>query len=325
MPLWRAIGKSKFLVQARTLPKTVLVVVGVVALLICLFVVPADFDLPAEGTLEPVGRQDVYAHADGDVEEFGVDTEGKPIEQGAWVKKDQMLLRLRNVKLEREKADIEGQIITERATYDKWEHEEAASGARMKPDEHARLMGQLTESKEKLDSLENQKTVFQAQIDDLTVKSPIDGQVVTSDLKKHLDKRPVKRGDFLLRVADTKGPWELELHMTDDRMGHIDRQENLQHGTKNPDLVVNYRVDTAPGSQHKGTIDKLPLDVNPEKEKGNVALIRVKIDKNEIEQADRVAGASVSGKVHCGRRSLGYVWFHDLFAFIQMKIFFRFF
>ncbi len=37
------------------------------------------------------------------------------------------------------------------------------------------------------------------------------------------------------------------------------------------------------------------------------------------------AGATVTGKVHCGRRSLGYVWFHDLFAFIQAKVFFRFF
>ena len=34
MPVWRAIGKSRFLVQARTLPKTVLVVIGVLVLLL---------------------------------------------------------------------------------------------------------------------------------------------------------------------------------------------------------------------------------------------------------------------------------------------------
>ena len=59
MPLWRAIGKSKFIVQARTLPKTIMVAVAVVALVLILFLVPADFDLHAKGSLEPVMRRDV--------------------------------------------------------------------------------------------------------------------------------------------------------------------------------------------------------------------------------------------------------------------------
>ena len=57
MPLWRAIGKSKFIVQARTLPKTILIAVAVVAVIVALFIVPADFDLHAKGTLEPVDAQ----------------------------------------------------------------------------------------------------------------------------------------------------------------------------------------------------------------------------------------------------------------------------
>ena len=88
MPLWRAIGKSRFLVQARTLPKTVLVVVALLTVLLSLFLVPWDFDLHAKGTLEPVERRDVNTHVDGDVAEFGLGTDGKPIEQGSSVKKD---------------------------------------------------------------------------------------------------------------------------------------------------------------------------------------------------------------------------------------------
>ncbi len=95
MPVWRAIGKSRFLVQARTLPKTVLVVIGVVVLLLALFLFPANFDLHAKGTLEPVDRSDIYANADGQVAEFGTDAEGKPIDQGSWVKKGQVLLTAR--------------------------------------------------------------------------------------------------------------------------------------------------------------------------------------------------------------------------------------
>jgi multidrug efflux pump subunit AcrA (membrane-fusion protein) len=194
----------------------------------------------------------------------------------------------------------------------------------MKVDERAKLMGQLMESKEKLNTLENQEKVFQSQIDDLEVHSPIDGQVVTWDLKNRLENRPVQKGNFLLRVADPKGDWELDLNMTDDRMGHIARQENLLKGTKDPNLKVSYQIATAAGKTLEGTVKEIALVANPEKEIGNVVVIRVKINKDDIDPAELKAGAEVSGKVHCGRRSLGYVLFHDLFEFIQTKVIFRF-
>jgi hypothetical protein len=33
----------------------------------------------------------------------------------------------------------------------------------------------------------------------------------------------------------------------------------------------------------------------------------------------------VNAKVYCGQRSIGYTWFHDLLAFIESKILFRYF
>ena len=112
--MWRAIGKSKFIVQARTLPKTILVAVAVVAVIVALFLVPADFDLHAKGTLEPVDRKDVYAGVEGQVYEFGTDIDGKPIEQGSWVKKGQLLLKLRNPTLNAQMVEIDGQVAIER-------------------------------------------------------------------------------------------------------------------------------------------------------------------------------------------------------------------
>ena len=107
-------------------------------------------------------------------------------------------------------------------------------------------------------------------------------------------------------------------------MGHIARQLNKLRDTKDPDLHVTYMLAPAPGTKLKGTVSKIALEANPEKEEGNMVLIRVKINKDDINPADRVAGAEVSGKVHCGRHSLGYVLFSDLFNFIQTKILFRY-
>jgi multidrug efflux pump subunit AcrA (membrane-fusion protein) len=324
MPVWRAIGKSKFLVQARTLPKTVLIVLGLVVVVLALFLWPADFDLHAKGTLEPVDRMDVYADGDGQIAEFAPDADGKPIEHGSKVKKGQLLLRLRNPKLEVQKADIDGQVVSEQEHAYSLQHEISTGGSMLKPDEHARLMGQLNESQGKLESLKDQQKLVAAQLADLEVYSPIDGRIVTWDLKTHLENRPVQRGQTLLRVADTDGPWELELHMPDDRMGFILRQQNEVRKTKDPDLHVDYILATEPGKNEKGIVKEIKLTVEPEKEEGNMEIIRVAINKSDIDPANLREGAAASGKVKCGRRSLGYVWFHDLFSFLQTKVFFRF-
>ncbi len=196
MPLWRAIGKSRFLVQARTLPKTVLVVVALLTVLLSLFLVPWDFDLHAKGTLEPVERRDVYTHVDGDVAEFGLGTDGKPIEQGSWVKKGQLLVRLTNPTLDMQKADIEGKIASEIPHYEALQHSLDDGGSSQRSQDYTKLVGEWTESKQKLESLRKQAKLFQDQIDALNVLSPIDGQIVTWDLQRQLKDRPVQRGQW---------------------------------------------------------------------------------------------------------------------------------
>jgi len=304
----------------------VLVVIGIVVVLLALFLWPADFDLHAKGTLEPVDRKDVYADADGQVEEFGKDVTGKPIEQGSWVKKDQLLLRLRNPKLSVQKADIDGQVATEQDHHDALQHQLANNGTYMKADERARLTGDLVESQGKLDSLKHQATLIENELSNLEVRSPIDGQVVTWDLKNRLEGRPVQRGQSLLRVANTDGPWELDLHMAEDRMGFIGRQTNFLRDLKqDANLPVTYILATDPATKEKGSVNEVKLVAEPEKEEGNMVIIRVAINKDDIDPSNLREGAAVTGKVYCGRRSLGYVWFHDLLAFVQTKVLFRFF
>ena len=39
--------------------------------------------------------------------------------------------------------------------------------------------------------------------------------------------------------------------------------------------------------------------------------------------ADPKIGAGATAKIHCGKRSIGYVWLHDLVDFVRAKILFR--
>ena len=52
-------------------------------------------------------------------------------------------------------------------------------------------------------------------------------------------------------------------------------------------------------------------------------LVRVTIDPSRHEKEELGAGASVTARIGCGKRSLGYVWFHDVLAFIQTQVLFR--
>ena len=91
---------------------------------------------------------------------------------------------------------------------------------------------------------------------DLEVYSPIDGQIVTWDLKNRLEGRPVQKGQALLRVANPEGDWELDLHMPEDRMGHIARAEKLADERNEP-LPVAYILATEPGTTLKGTVKEI--------------------------------------------------------------------
>jgi len=73
MPLWRLLGKTKWILKARTLPKTMAITSIILVLLLGLFLWPADFELHAKGSLEPIERSDVFAKIDGVVEQIHVE------------------------------------------------------------------------------------------------------------------------------------------------------------------------------------------------------------------------------------------------------------
>ena len=74
--------------------------------------------------------------------------------------------------------------------------------------------------------------------------------MVTWDIENRLKRRPVQKGMLLLRVANPDGEWQLELHMAEDRMGHIAKaqqkfQAEKEHGEE---LPVTYILATEPGT-----------------------------------------------------------------------------
>jgi multidrug efflux pump subunit AcrA (membrane-fusion protein) len=318
MPVWRTIGKSRLLVNARNLPKTISISAGVVAVLLFLILWPADFNLAAKGSLEPVLRSDVYARIDGVVEKLLVD-------HGDVVHAGQVLCVLRNTELGVQLAEVKGQLAATEQRMNSIDRMllEDNRDSRTTAEERERMKGEFLELKAKFEDLERQKALYEEKEQDLEVKSPMEGKVITWDLRNRLKQRPVQRGQVLMRIAEPDKEWQIELRMAEDRMGYIVKAQQALFADYQGALPVKFILATEPGTSRMGTIKEMHLAAEIQGDEGSTVLIKVRIDKSQLPPIR--PGTQVSAKVYCGRRAIGFVWFHDLVSFIESRVLFRIF
>ncbi|MEK6234184.1 MAG: hypothetical protein N2C14_05705, partial [Planctomycetales bacterium] len=74
-----------------------------------------------------------------------------------------------------------------------------------------------------------------------------------------------------------------------------------------------------------GVLEHVAQRVELDEDGRNTARVLARVDKHDLPVALLRPGASVSAKIQCGKRSLGFVWFHDLFEWFDREIVFRFF
>ncbi len=302
LPVWQALGKAQWVIKARTLPKTIAVACAVALVLMVLMFWPADFNLEGKGTLEPADRRDVFAALDGVVIDL-------PVEHGQIVHKGDVLARMRNTDLQVSLADIAGKLssTTEELFATRRQMQDAK---RMNTQEYRQAEAKVAELTKTRESYEKQFKLFKEKQDQLVVRSPIDGQINTWQLRQLLLHRPVRAGQVLMSVADPDGTWEAELKMPEERMGHVVTARTRIR----PDLPVRFYVATSPGDEHVGTVKEVHAHSESVPEEGSTVMVRVALDKSQLKPSDLRPGATVTGKINCGRVSLGYKFLHPLFA-----------
>lgn len=310
LPLWMLLGKALGIFRLRNLPWTASVLALVAAVAVALVVIQDDFDMRGEGTLEPQVIRHVFAPLDGVVRAEGLQVEhGKIVEQG------ETLIELRSPENEEKLSEINGDIQTKQT---KLASIKALNLAPDDPD-FKKLAVEEEELKKVLENLNKQRELVLAEQQLLKVTSPIAGQVITWNAKDLLDSRPVRRGDRLLSVAQLDGLWELQIRMPEDRMGHVFAAQNQADGP----LPVTFVLATDPEKTYHGEVTRIARTAEMDEQFGNTVLVTVRFDKSVLEQlgSGLRPGAGVTARIHCGRRSLGYVWFHDVYEFMQKQLF----
>lgn len=312
--LWRTIGKSKVLVAARNLPKTVSISAAVLALILALILVPWNFNMHCDGTLQPLVRHNIFAREAGKVDAVLV-------RHGEQVAKGQELLRLSNNELEAEWQKTDGELNETRKQI--LALKEASYQA--KDAERIRVAGQLSQYVERERTLLLQQKILNARRDDLIVRSPIDGTVMTFDLENKLRSRPVQPGQILLEVAKPEEGLILELQMPEKRMGHIDGYfRKLQADDPDAALRAKFVMMVDPSKNYDATVVEEHDRAENRGTEETTVQMRATIDEPESLPEGTRAGAGVSAKVYCGKRPLGYVCFNELVAFLQKTVLFWF-
>jgi hypothetical protein len=188
--------------------------------------------------------------------------------------------------------------------------------------EKATKSGKIAELKMTIDGKQKELAWLDKKKEMLNIRSPIDGKVVTSDVDLKLgSNRPVKSGEQLLEIADPSKDWELEVLMPEKRMGHLAKARSQTKGK----LPVTFFLATNPADQMQGQVEMDELSAEVRGDSGNTVLVRVSFDQKELRRIieNPKIGAGATAKIHCGKRPIGYVWFHDVVDFIRSKILFR--
>ena len=119
-----------------------------------------------------------------------------------------------------------------------------------------------------------------------------------------------------MTIVDPNDDWELELNMPERRMGHLERQ--IEDGEKLP--TVTFTLASHPGSEFEGQVTEIHRVAEVRGEDGNTVLLRVAVDRAALPELR--SETTVTARVQCGRRSIGFVVFHELIETIQTKVLF---
>lgn len=313
MPVWRAIGHSKVMVQGRNLPRTALIGGGVLLLLLLGLFWWVDFDMGAKGALQPIERAEIFAPMGGEVEVVHKDN-GEAVAAG------EPLVTLRNPELAVKVQQLEGEYNAALEKLNGVRQQLTSDRQTMTQLEFKRLERDFSEMKIQVEYLKKQLDLVLKRQEQLVVRSPMSGRVITWDVKRTLQNRPVETGQVLMTVAAEDTDYRVELYMPERKMKHVTSyRESLKAGDPNADLRVDFILMTDPGVSHYGTVTEIHGATDAHEEHGNMVRIYVKPDE-KIESPR--PGASVSGNVYCGKAPALWAYLHEAWEQFEARVLF---
>lgn len=311
MPVWKLLGKATWLFSARTLPKTALAIIAVIALAIGMTITPWDFTVESTGVLRPVHRDNVFAEQEGKIVEVAVSTDEIVEENDVLIRQESSDLKIETTRLAGQLSATEERILgVER---------DLALGSRLSQEDQDKREDELLQLRETAENIRYELSLYNQQATRMTVRAPRHGQIVTWKVGDLLH-RTIEKGQRLLTIADPNGGWEIELDVPEKRMCHLTpaaRSAWAQGET----VPVTFMLATHPGREFQGKVVSISPVAEVRDDVGNAVRVRVQINAEDLPELRD--GSKVTARIHCGQQPVGYVVFHDLIETVWSKILFR--
>ena len=159
-------------------------------------------------------------------------------------------------------------------------------------------------------NLERQIALLEKQSEDLTLVSPISGEVVTWDFKSLLvEDRPVSRTDRLLSVAQLSGGWRAKLLVDHRDTGPV------VAAVENETAKLTFVTADSPERQKAATVTDIAKQLTTDSISGTTLSVSAEVNRSDIQ--DVRPGTSILFRMECGQRPVGYVWFRRLIDRLQ--------
>jgi hypothetical protein len=308
MPLWQFLGRITAAFDVENRWKTFAATLAIAATGMFLTMFPYTFGLAANGRLVPQSQFEVFAQTDGTMDEVLVSDTGDTI-----VKSQQVLGRMKNSDIELAISSINGQIAE---TYSRISaNSQRKSSGNLELNEKTELDSLIKSDEQKIESLNRELQFRELEKQLLTVVSPSAGRVINWNVKQNLTNRPVTRGQNLMTIVPPEAVWELELQMPERRLAHLFRA--IRDDEEKPS--VTFGLVSNPGVEYTGRLISVDRKLDVYSDDGNAALVRVEFDNSEIPVDLLRNETRVTAKVECGKRSIGYVIFHELIETVQSR------
>jgi hypothetical protein len=120
----------------------------------------------------------------------------------------------------------------------------------------------------------------------------------------------------LIAVADTSANWEIEFDVPDREFGYL--QEASRRGDVS-DWKVAYRFECDLGNEFEAVIKRHDHHQTISADGNHLVRVFVPLEKEAI--GNLRVGQSVVGRIHCGRRSMFFVWTRDIRDFFRANFF----
>ena len=313
LPVWKMIGQFVSLFRSGRRTKALAISGMVAVLLIFLTCFPWTFGLGANGSLIPAEQHEVFAKINGTMETIFVYDDGDTL-----VQLGQPLAQMKNSDLELAIDQINGQIAIQEA--ERTSNLQLQNRNDLSQFELVEVNNNITLATKTIEYLRRELEIRLEERRLLTVTSPATGRVVNWNAKQNLMHRPVTRGQNLMTIVNPNTQWLIELEMPERRLGHLTEAMRI---SEQP-LKVTFALLSNPGTEYTGVVLDIDEKLDVHSDEGNTALVRVQFPNEAIDPQLLRAETRVNAKVICGKRSTGFVIFHEMIETVQSKIMFLF-